>query len=96
LNEKTRYNLLHNVKYREDVQNATTVFMFSANDNIVSTGPPTNGVDNAANGNLGADNPGLYENLPFHGLQQPPNKVIIILKLLFTVLRKLFRLQAPT
>ncbi|XP_069363174.1 hemicentin-1 isoform X7 [Maniola hyperantus] len=36
--------------------------------------PPTNGVDNAANGNLGADNPGLYENLPFHGLQQPPNK----------------------
>ncbi|XP_049882023.1 hemicentin-1 isoform X7 [Pectinophora gossypiella] len=36
-------------------------------------GPPTNGVDNAANGNL-ADNPGLYENLPFHGLQQPPNK----------------------
>ncbi|XP_049882020.1 hemicentin-1 isoform X5 [Pectinophora gossypiella] len=35
--------------------------------------PPTNGVDNAANGNL-ADNPGLYENLPFHGLQQPPNK----------------------
>ncbi|XP_063898406.1 hemicentin-2 isoform X14 [Helicoverpa armigera] len=39
-----------------------------------SQGPPTNGVDNAANGNLGADNPGLYENLPFHGLQQPPNK----------------------
>lgn len=38
-------------------------------------GPPTNGVDNGANGNLGADNPGLYENLPFHGLQQPPNKV---------------------
>ncbi|KAL4702256.1 hypothetical protein ACJJTC_005492 [Scirpophaga incertulas] len=36
--------------------------------------PPTNGVDNAANGNIGADNPGLYENLPFHGLQQPPNK----------------------
>lgn len=39
------------------------------------SGPPTNGVDNAANGNLGTDNPGLYENLPFHGLQQPPNKV---------------------
>ncbi|VVD03801.1 unnamed protein product [Leptidea sinapis] len=38
--------------------------------------PPTNGVDNAANGNLGTDNPGLYENLPFHGLQQPPNKPI--------------------
>ncbi|XP_069363171.1 uncharacterized protein nrm isoform X5 [Maniola hyperantus] len=38
--------------------------------------PPTNGVDNAANGNLGADNPGLYENLPFHGLQQPPNKPV--------------------
>ncbi|XP_049882019.1 hemicentin-1 isoform X4 [Pectinophora gossypiella] len=37
--------------------------------------PPTNGVDNAANGNL-ADNPGLYENLPFHGLQQPPNKPV--------------------
>ncbi|CAH0598757.1 unnamed protein product [Chrysodeixis includens] len=36
--------------------------------------PPSNGVDNAANGNLGTDNPGLYENLPFHGLQQPPNK----------------------
>ncbi|XP_063898396.1 hemicentin-1 isoform X5 [Helicoverpa armigera] len=41
-----------------------------------SQGPPTNGVDNAANGNLGADNPGLYENLPFHGLQQPPNKPV--------------------
>ncbi|CAH2098777.1 unnamed protein product [Euphydryas editha] len=38
--------------------------------------PPTNGVDNAANGNLGTDNPGLYENLPFHGLQQPPNKPV--------------------
>ncbi|KAJ0170416.1 hypothetical protein K1T71_013787 [Dendrolimus kikuchii] len=38
--------------------------------------PPTNGVDNTANGNLGADNPGLYENLPFHGLQQPPNKPV--------------------
>ncbi|XP_045540673.1 uncharacterized protein LOC106711761 isoform X2 [Papilio machaon] len=38
--------------------------------------PPTNGVDNAANGGLGADNPGLYENLPFHGLQQPPNKPV--------------------
>ncbi|XP_038217056.1 hemicentin-2 isoform X4 [Zerene cesonia] len=36
--------------------------------------PATNGIDNAANGSLGADNPGLYENLPFHGLQQPPNK----------------------
>ncbi|KAI8433695.1 hypothetical protein MSG28_015692 [Choristoneura fumiferana] len=38
--------------------------------------PPTNGIDNAANGNLGADNPGLYENLPFHGLQQAPNKPV--------------------
>ncbi|XP_047508896.1 hemicentin-2 isoform X8 [Pieris napi] len=38
--------------------------------------PPTNGVDNAANGALGTDNPGLYENLPFHGLQQPPNKPV--------------------
>ncbi|XP_063835254.1 uncharacterized protein LOC135084408 isoform X2 [Ostrinia nubilalis] len=38
--------------------------------------PPTNGVDNAVNGTLGADNPGLYENLPFHGLQQPPNKPV--------------------
>ncbi|CAH2061672.1 unnamed protein product, partial [Iphiclides podalirius] len=38
--------------------------------------PPTNGVDNAPNGNLGAENPGLYENLPFHGLQQPPNKPV--------------------
>ncbi|XP_072934029.1 uncharacterized protein nrm isoform X2 [Epargyreus clarus] len=38
--------------------------------------PPTNGVDNTANGSLGADNPGLYENLPFHGLQQPPNKPV--------------------
>ncbi|XP_075987595.1 neuromusculin isoform X9 [Anticarsia gemmatalis] len=38
--------------------------------------PPTNGVDNGANGTLGADNPGLYENLPFHGLQQPPNKPV--------------------
>nr|XP_037875884.1 uncharacterized protein LOC101737333 [Bombyx mori] len=38
--------------------------------------PPTNGVDNAANGNLGAEHPGLYENLPFHGLQQPPNKPV--------------------
>ncbi|XP_050555939.1 hemicentin-1 isoform X6 [Spodoptera frugiperda] len=38
--------------------------------------PPSNGVDNAANGNLGTDNPGLYENLPFHGLQQPPNKPV--------------------
>ncbi|XP_041986040.1 uncharacterized protein LOC121738194 isoform X2 [Aricia agestis] len=36
--------------------------------------PPTNGVDNAANGALG--DPGLYENLPFHGLQQPPNKPV--------------------
>ncbi|XP_063898407.1 hemicentin-2 isoform X15 [Helicoverpa armigera] len=46
-----------------------------AHDETLSLeGPPTNGVDNAANGNLGADNPGLYENLPFHGLQQPPNK----------------------
>ncbi|XP_047999842.1 nephrin-like isoform X3 [Leguminivora glycinivorella] len=36
--------------------------------------PPMNGVDNAPNGNLGADSPGLYENLPFHGLQQAPNK----------------------
>ncbi|CAH0718634.1 unnamed protein product, partial [Brenthis ino] len=36
--------------------------------------PPTNGVDSAANGTL-ADN-GLYENLPFHGLQQPPNKPV--------------------
>ncbi|XP_064075314.1 hemicentin-1 isoform X8 [Vanessa tameamea] len=42
--------------------------------------PPTNGVDNAANGNLGTDNPGLYENLPFHGLQQPPNKNTNILQ----------------
>lgn len=23
----------------------------------------------------GVDNPGVYENLPFHGLQQAPNKV---------------------
>lgn len=23
----------------------------------------------------GIDNPGVYENLPFHGLQQAPNKV---------------------
>nr|XP_053621027.1 uncharacterized protein LOC128681264 isoform X2 [Plodia interpunctella] len=38
--------------------------------------PPTNGVDNPANGSIGADNPGLYENLPFHGLQQPPNKPV--------------------
>lgn len=44
-------------------------------DDVWSTGPPTNGVDNPPNGNLGADNPGVYENLPFHGLQQPPNKV---------------------
>nr|XP_049705940.1 hemicentin-1 isoform X4 [Helicoverpa armigera] len=48
-----------------------------AHDETLSLeGPPTNGVDNAANGNLGADNPGLYENLPFHGLQQPPNKPV--------------------
>ncbi|XP_037293639.1 hemicentin-1 isoform X3 [Manduca sexta] len=38
--------------------------------------PPTNGIDNAANGALGVDGPGLYENLPFHGLQQPPNKPV--------------------
>ncbi|KAG7295111.1 hypothetical protein JYU34_022059 [Plutella xylostella] len=38
--------------------------------------PPTNGVDSAANGQLGTDNPGLYENLPFHGLQQAPNKPV--------------------
>lgn len=44
--------------------------------NLYSIGPPTNGVDNAPNGNLGAENPGVYENLPFHGLQQPPNKVL--------------------
>ncbi|XP_047508894.1 hemicentin-2 isoform X6 [Pieris napi] len=43
---------------------------------INNSGPPTNGVDNAANGALGTDNPGLYENLPFHGLQQPPNKPV--------------------
>ncbi|XP_045532342.1 hemicentin-1 isoform X2 [Pieris brassicae] len=42
--------------------------------------PPSNGVDNAANGALGTDNPGLYENLPFHGLQQPPNKNTNILQ----------------
>ncbi|CAH2233329.1 jg6242 [Pararge aegeria aegeria] len=53
-------------------------FFQSEAPNVIVTegGPPTNGVDNAANGNLGADNPGLYENLPFHGLQQPPNKPI--------------------
>ncbi|XP_045485355.1 hemicentin-1 isoform X4 [Pieris rapae] len=43
---------------------------------INNSGPPSNGVDNAANGALGTDNPGLYENLPFHGLQQPPNKPV--------------------
>ncbi|KAI5639567.1 immunoglobulin domain-containing protein [Phthorimaea operculella] len=41
--------------------------------------PPTNGVDNVANGAL-ADNPGLYENLPFHGLQQPPNKPVQVIQ----------------
>nr|XP_032524360.1 uncharacterized protein LOC116775581 isoform X1 [Danaus plexippus plexippus]XP_032524361.1 uncharacterized protein LOC116775581 isoform X1 [Danaus plexippus plexippus] len=33
--------------------------------------PATNGVDNAP-----ITEPGLYENLPFHGLQQPPNKPV--------------------
>ncbi|XP_047999843.1 nephrin-like isoform X4 [Leguminivora glycinivorella] len=42
--------------------------------NLEPLSPPMNGVDNAPNGNLGADSPGLYENLPFHGLQQAPNK----------------------
>lgn len=35
-----------------------------------------NGVADGAQ--KGAENPGLYENLPFHGLQQAPNKVNFI------------------
>lgn len=49
--------------------------VFLTNKYYWPTGPPTNGIDNAPNGALG--DPGLYENLPFHGLQQPPNKVRI-------------------
>lgn len=37
---------------------------------------PMNGVADGAQ--KGAENPGLYENLPFHGLQQAPNKVNFI------------------
>lgn len=66
-NSWPKTNLIPNI----DVEN-TDVIPFP-------TGPPSNGVDNAANGNLGTDNPGLYENLPFHGLQQPPNKVTLVI-----------------
>ncbi|XP_052742760.1 uncharacterized protein LOC112046705 isoform X2 [Bicyclus anynana] len=69
---------------RPDRINAGNAHIGSSKDHSQNTrkrkkpgdSPPTNGVDNAANGNLGADNPGLYENLPFHGLQQPPNKPV--------------------
>nr|XP_049705941.1 hemicentin-1 isoform X5 [Helicoverpa armigera] len=72
---KSKYNNPVELEEREKFLTALTPDVLRLTT-INTSGPPTNGVDNAANGNLGADNPGLYENLPFHGLQQPPNKPV--------------------
>ncbi|RVE43418.1 hypothetical protein evm_011932 [Chilo suppressalis] len=71
---KSKYNSPVELEEREKFLTALTPDVLRLTT-INSSGPPTNGVDNTANGNLGTDNPGLYENLPFHGLQQPPNKM---------------------
>ncbi|XP_045781158.1 hemicentin-1 isoform X3 [Maniola jurtina] len=76
---KSKYNNPVELEEREKFLTALTPDVLRLTT-INTSGPPTNGVDNAANGNLGADNPGLYENLPFHGLQQPPNKNTNILQ----------------
>ncbi|XP_064075309.1 hemicentin-2 isoform X3 [Vanessa tameamea] len=72
---KSKYNNPVELEEREKFLTALTPDVLRLTT-INTSGPPTNGVDNAANGNLGTDNPGLYENLPFHGLQQPPNKPV--------------------
>ncbi|XP_072934032.1 uncharacterized protein nrm isoform X4 [Epargyreus clarus] len=72
---KSKYNNPVELEEREKFLTALTPDVLRLTT-INSSGPPTNGVDNTANGSLGADNPGLYENLPFHGLQQPPNKPV--------------------
>ncbi|XP_064075313.1 hemicentin-1 isoform X7 [Vanessa tameamea] len=76
---KSKYNNPVELEEREKFLTALTPDVLRLTT-INTSGPPTNGVDNAANGNLGTDNPGLYENLPFHGLQQPPNKNTNILQ----------------
>ncbi|CAG9790130.1 unnamed protein product [Diatraea saccharalis] len=84
---KTGYNIPKVVSFKRPDRIATSVKVKPFNDQTPTKmtrkrkkpgddSPPTNGVDNTANGNLGTDNPGLYENLPFHGLQQPPNKPV--------------------
>ncbi|XP_047508893.1 hemicentin-2 isoform X5 [Pieris napi] len=72
---KSKYNNPVELEEREKFLTALTPDVLRLTT-INNSGPPTNGVDNAANGALGTDNPGLYENLPFHGLQQPPNKPV--------------------
>nr|XP_053621031.1 uncharacterized protein LOC128681264 isoform X5 [Plodia interpunctella] len=72
---KSKYNNPVELEEREKFLTALTPDVLRLTT-INSSGPPTNGVDNPANGSIGADNPGLYENLPFHGLQQPPNKPV--------------------
>ncbi|XP_022828846.1 uncharacterized protein LOC111358149 isoform X2 [Spodoptera litura] len=72
---KSKYNNPVELEEREKFLTALTPDVLRLTT-INTSGPPSNGVDNAANGNLGTDNPGLYENLPFHGLQQPPNKPV--------------------
>ncbi|XP_075987593.1 neuromusculin isoform X7 [Anticarsia gemmatalis] len=72
---KSKYNNPVELEEREKFLTALTPDVLRLTT-INTSGPPTNGVDNGANGTLGADNPGLYENLPFHGLQQPPNKPV--------------------
>ncbi|CAH2061674.1 unnamed protein product, partial [Iphiclides podalirius] len=47
---------------------------------IHPSGQLVNFVDNITNGNPGAENPVIYENLPFHSVQQPPNQNINTLK----------------
>ncbi|XP_063370489.1 hemicentin-2 isoform X1 [Cydia amplana] len=70
---KSKYNNPVELEEREKFLTALTPDVLRLTT-INTSGPPMNGVDNAPNGNLGADSPGLYENLPFHGLQQAPNK----------------------
>ncbi|XP_045485353.1 hemicentin-1 isoform X3 [Pieris rapae] len=72
---KSKYNNSVELEEREKFLTALTPDVLRLTT-INNSGPPSNGVDNAANGALGTDNPGLYENLPFHGLQQPPNKPV--------------------
>ncbi|XP_063543302.1 hemicentin-2-like isoform X1 [Cydia strobilella] len=76
---KSKYNNPVELEEREKFLTALTPDVLRLTT-INTSGPPMNGVDNAPNGNLGADSPGLYENLPFHGLQQAPNKNTNILQ----------------